>query len=357
MRILITGICGFAGSTLAESLRAAQPGLEVMGLDNFIRPGSELNRHRLQEAGIRVLHADLRLAEDLESLPAVDWVIDAAANPSVLAGTRGSGTTSRQLLQHNLAGTVNVIEYCRTHHAGFLLLSTSRVYSIPPLAALQVEVHAEAFRPCAQQAWPTGISPAGVNESFPTTPPVSLYGASKVCSEALALEYGQAFDFPVWINRLGVLAGAGQFGRADQGIFSYWIHMCARQRPLAFIGFGGAGHQVRDCLHPRDLVPLLLQQMARTPTPSTAVTNVAGGTGNAFSLLQLHRWCETRFGAQPVERRPETRPFDVPWMILDSACAAQRFGWCVQTPLASILEEIARHAEANPHWLDWTASG
>ena len=36
----------------------------------------------------------------------------------------------------------------------------------------------------------------------------------------LILEYGECFGFPVWINRCGVLAGAGQFGKADQGIFS-----------------------------------------------------------------------------------------------------------------------------------------
>ena len=50
-------------------------------------------------------------------------------------------------------------------------------------------------------------------------------GASKLASEQLILEYGNSFDFPVWINRCGVLAGAGQFGKADQGIFSYWIHL------------------------------------------------------------------------------------------------------------------------------------
>ena len=34
-----------------------------------------------------------------------------------------------------------------------------------------------------------------------------------------------------------------------------------RQRPLNYLGFEGTGHQVRDCLHPLDLVPALLKQM------------------------------------------------------------------------------------------------
>ena len=91
MKLLITGICGFAGSTLALHLREFKPGLEIFGVDNFIRAGSELNRRRLQSAGIKVLHADLRSADDIAALPAASWVLDAAANPSVLAGIAGSG--------------------------------------------------------------------------------------------------------------------------------------------------------------------------------------------------------------------------------------------------------------------------
>ena len=61
--------------------------------------------------------------------------------------------------------------------------------------------------------------------------PLSLYGASKLASETLILEYGECFGFPVWINRCGVLAGAGQFGKADQGIFSFWIHSFKEKIP------------------------------------------------------------------------------------------------------------------------------
>jgi CDP-paratose 2-epimerase len=354
MKILVTGICGFAGSTLALRLREVKAGLDIFGVDNFIRAGSELNRRALQAAGIRVLYADVRVAEDIAALPAADWVIDAAAQPSVLAGTAGSGMNSRQLMQHNLDGTINVLEYCRRHRAGLTLLSTSRVYSIAPLAALEFAVHDNAFRPVPNQSWPPGLSAAGVAEDFSTTPPVSLYGASKVCSETLALEYANAFQFPVWINRLGVLAGAGQFGRADQGIFSFWIHSCAQHRPLKFIGFDGEGHQVRDCLHPRDLGEVLVRQMGSTPSPGSAVTNFAGGNASSMSLSQLHAWCERRFGPLPVQQEAANRPFDVPWMILDSAAAEKQFGWKPQTPLPAILDEIARHAEKNPQWLDFT---
>ena len=146
MRILITGACGFVGSTLAKALFDTRPGLQVVGLDNFIRPGSESNRATLKALGVKLFHGDIRFASDLESLPAVDWVIDAAANPSVLAGIDGQ-TSSRQLVEHNLGGTVNLLEFCKAHRAGFILLSTSRVYSIPPLATLPVVAENGAFRP------------------------------------------------------------------------------------------------------------------------------------------------------------------------------------------------------------------
>ncbi len=350
MRIIISGICGFVGSTLALRLREVVDGAEVFGFDNFIRPGSERNRARLTEAGIAVRYADLRNAGDMEALPAADWVIDAAANPSVLAGVDGK-TSSRQLVEHNLGGTVNLLEYCKAHGAGFILLSTSRVYAIKPLAEMKTVIEGEAFRPDLSAGAPIGLSAAGISEEFSTTPPLSLYGTTKLASELLALEYGEAFDFPVWINRCGVLAGAGQFGRADQGIFSFWINSWLRDGALKYVGFDGRGRQVRDCLHPHDLVPLLQKQMAgKSARPR--VCNVSGGVANSISLAQLSAWCAERFGPMEVGTDAQPRPFDLPWMVLDSGRAAAEWDWKVATPMRDIFEEIALHAERHPDWLE-----
>jgi len=353
MRILISGICGFVGSTLAKGLLAA--GQEVTGFDSFIRPGSETNREPLTRLGATVLTADLRDAAAMAALPAADFVIDAAANASVLAGVDGK-TSSRELVDHNLLGTVNLLEYCKAHQAGFILLSTSRVYSIPPLAALPVVVTQNAFAPDATAGFPAGLTAAGLDESFATTAPISLYGATKLTSEALALEYGETFGFPVFINRCGVLAGAGQFGRADQGIFAFWINAWLRKRPLKYLGFGGHGHQVRDCLHPRDLLPLLEKQFtAPKLTPSDRLVNLSGGAASAMSLRQLSDWCVQRFGPHEVVRDGTARPFDIPWIVLDHAKASRIWHWQPVTPTSTLLEEIARHAEAHPNWLDLSA--
>ncbi len=354
MRILITGICGFAGSTIARALLASREGLELHGLDNFIRPGSATNVDPLRRLGVNLTHGDIRAASDFEALPAVDWVIDCAANASVLAGVDGR-TSGRQLVEHNLGGTINLLEYCRRHRAGFVLLSTSRVYSIPPLAALPVVVHGAAFAPDESRLLPPGLTPAGVDETFSTAAPVSLYGATKLSSEILALEYADAYGFPAFVNRCGVMAGAGQFGRPDQGIFAYWIHSWKRRRPLKYIGFDGAGHQVRDCLHPADLAPLLLAQMTATTPPPERILNIAGGAASARSLRQISAWCEARFGAHEVASDPRPRPFDIPWMVLDAAGAERVWRWRPSRRVDDIMEEIARHAEEAPDWLDLSA--
>ncbi|HVU24474.1 MAG TPA: NAD-dependent epimerase/dehydratase family protein [Opitutus sp.] len=347
MNLLISGVCGFVGSTLAREL--AGHGHRICGFDNFIRPGSETSREPLKRLGVTPVHADVRAASDLDALPPADWVIDAAANPSVLAGVDGR-TSSRQLVEHNLAGTVNLLEYAKRHRAGLILLSTSRVYSIAALAALELRVERDAFRPAS------ATLAAGIPESFPTTAPVSLYGATKLASEALALEYGESFDLPVFVNRCGVLAGAGQFGRADQGIFAFWLNSHLRRRPLRYLGFGGHGHQVRDVLHPRDLVPLLEKQFAAPRLPAAdRLVNVSGGAASATSLRQLTAWCDARFGAHPVVANASPRQFDLPWVVLDHARATALWDWRPRISRDAILDEIAAHAEAHPDWLDLSA--
>lgn len=357
MRILISGVCGFVGSTLARAFAETGASHEIIGFDNFIRPGSETNRAELKRHGVKLFHGDLRATSDLETLPAVEWVIDAAANPSVLAGVDGR-TSSRQVVEHNLGGTINLLEFCKHHRAGFILLSTSRVYSIAPLATLPVEPVNGAFSlaPRPPTLIPPGVSPAGVDETFSTQAPISLYGATKLASEVLALEYAESFGLPVFVNRCGVLAGAGQFGRADQGIFAYWINGWLRQRPLKYIGFGGHGYQVRDCLHPRDLLPALAQQLS-APKVAAAdrIANFSGGASSAMSLRQLSEWCAANVGPHVVHANLTPRPFDLPWVVLDSARASRLWKWKPATATTAVLTEIAAHARTHPDWIDVSA--
>lgn len=351
VKILLLGVCGFVGSALIKAFCELTSELEIYGLDNFIRRGSETNRGPLENLGVKIFHGDTRCASDLEAIPPVDWVIDAAANPSVLAGADGK-MSSRQLIEHNLIGTINLLEMCKERECGFSLLSTSRVYSIPALAELPLEVKDKAYTLKQGADLPIGITEAGVSENFSMLPPLSFYGSSKFASEYLALEYHETFTFPLWINRCGVLAGAGQFGRADQGIFSFWINVYLRDRPLAYLGFNGLGYQVRDCLHPADLARLLLQQMRTSNSEKELLQNVSGGAASAMSLAQLSDWCADRFGPREIAKESTGRPFDLPWVVLDSTRARQQWDWEPEISRETILREIAVHAEAHPDWLE-----
>ncbi len=349
LKILITGACGFVGNRLALALRRLVDNVEIYGIDNLLRPGSEMNRASAAAAGIRFFHGDLRLRSDLETLPACEWVIDAAANSSVLAGVDGR-SSARQVSEHNLSSTLNLLEYCREHGSGLVLISTNRVYSVRDLAGLPVRDSGSSFALDDTQALPTGVSPCGITEQFPTRQPISIYGATKLASEVMAIEYGSTFGFPVWVDRCGVLAGAGQFGTAEQGIFSYWLHAHAARLPLRYIGFGARGLQVRDAFHPDDLALLIERQIRRDP-PSEPIYNIGGGPANAMSLAQLTSWCDRRFAPYQPQAGDRERPFDAPWITMDSARARAEFGWEPTRTLLSILDEIATHVETNPGWL------
>lgn len=350
MRVLITGICGFAGSRIALALREQVEGISVFGIDSLVRKGSEINRRYLHEQGIDVFHGDVRLASDVAALPRADWVIDAAANPSVLAGVDGK-SSPRQLLEANLWGTVEILEYCRMHGAGLVMLSTSRVYSAVALSSLPMCEKNSAFVLRPDAALPPGVSAEGIGPDFTTAAPVSLYGSTKLASEVLALEYGLAFQLPVWINRCGVLAGAGQFGTPDQGIVSYWINAHLRRRPLRYFGFGGNGYQSRDAFHPRDLAALIARQIRTSRADGRRLYTVGGGNTRLFSLAQLTAWCDGRHGAWEVSADVRPRPFDIPWFVMDSTLASGDFAWTPEDSLENIFDEIARHADVHPDWL------
>ncbi len=360
MRLLIPGVCGFVGSRLACALAQLHPDWSICGFDNFIRSGSRLNVDCLERQGVQVFEADLRDREFVSQLPVADWVIDCAANPSVVAGI-GNGSSSQELMDHNLVGSLHLLEYCKRHSAGLVLLSTSRVYSASRLAELPCCVSDNAFGPDWDSEvvynW-SGVTRRGIDEGFSIEPPLSLYGVSKLASEWVAREYAAAFEFPLWINRCGVMAGAGQFGKADQGIVAYWIHALSVGHPLRYIGFDGRGHQVRDCLHPDDLARLIDLQIASGFDPGKPQTcNVSGGLASSFSLRQLTDWCRMRWDASGTSKSWnvvsdfQPRAFDCPWIVLDSHVAESAWGWQPMRTRESIWQEIANFAETHPEWL------
>ena len=125
------------------------------------------------------------------------------------------------------------------------------------------------------------------------------------------------------------------------------------KNPLKFIGFDGTGHQVRDAMHPKDLVPVLTRQMMEPDMDVPKVINLGGGVDNSMSLKELSNWCKERFGSNEIISQEEVRSMDAPWIVMDSTTAQNAWNWKVQTNIEQILNEIANHAEENASWLEY----
>jgi CDP-paratose 2-epimerase len=187
MNIVVTGSAGFFGNFVTNYL--IDRGHYVIGLDNLSRRGSALNAQKQQEDSRMIFkRCDISDSHQLEyhlKDEDFDWIIDCAAEPSVLAGF-GSG--SKDLINNNLISTINLLEICKERKCGFILMSTSRVYSIKELSKIEIFETNDRF---------VATSNRGITEKFSTGSPVSLYGSTKLTSEILAQEYSQMFDFPV----------------------------------------------------------------------------------------------------------------------------------------------------------------
>lgn len=190
-----------------------------------------------------------------------------------------------------------------------------------------------------------GVSEDGIAEEFPTHLPRSFYGATKLASELIIQEYVESYGLRAIINRCGVLAGAGQFGKVDQGVFTLWVANHFYQKPLRYTGFGGKGKQVRDLLHPEDLFRLLQKQLSKIDECSGEVFNIGGGKQISTSLLELTELCRKVTGNQvPIEMETQTSAVDIPLYISDYQKAAQTFSWRPELSVEKIVEDIF-------HWL------
>ncbi len=338
MRIVITGGAGFVGSSLALAFRAKHPKAEIFAFDNLKRRGSELNLERFRKHDITFAHGDVRQPEDLAALPGnFDLVIDASAEPSVLAGLDGSPA---YLIGTNLTGTINCLELARSRAKSFVFLSSSRVYSISPLRELALEEGPTRLTLSSKQA-SAGVGPAGIAEDFPVHLPRSLYGATKLASELLVQEYASAFGLRAVINRCGVIAGPGQFGKVDQGVFTLWVANHAFGKPLKYTGFGGTGKQVRDLLHPDDLFRAIELQLADIDRLAGETFNLGGGQDCSTSLAELTALCQRVTGRSvPIANETESAKVDIPFFVSNSAKAGAAFGWRPQKNVANIVSDI-----------------
>jgi nucleoside-diphosphate-sugar epimerase len=163
-RVLVTGGSGFIGSALVKALVAA--GESVRALDDNSRGSTR--RLSEVEREIEFVHGDIR---DTAAVDAAMRGIDEVHHLAFVNGTATFYSAPDLVLDVGVKGIVNVIDACRRHGIGRLILaSSSEVYQSPPRV-------------------PT-------DESVPLVIPDVLnprlsYGAGKMISEMMVINHGR----------------------------------------------------------------------------------------------------------------------------------------------------------------------
>lgn len=336
--ILITGGCGFVGSNLAIAFKQSNPSNQIIAFDNLKRRGSELNITRLRAMDIKFVHGDIRNIEDFDEVGAIDILIDAAAEPSVVSGME---TTPDYLINTNLVGTVNCLNFAQKNKALFVLLSTSRVYPIGLLNEIPLMENLTRFTFNGTENKIVGVSEKGVSEQFPLHGARSFYGTTKLAAELLVEEYAAFYGLKTIVNRCGVLTGAWQMGKVDQGVVVLWMAKHFWKKELGYFGFGGEGKQVRDMLHVHDLYRLLEIQLANPSVYAGKPWNVGGGETVSVSLQELTHICEKITGNKiPIKSVKENRVADIPWYITDASEIKKVAGWEPKYTVEMIMQDV-----------------
>lgn len=306
MKVLITGIAGFAGSHLAEL--ALREGAEVVGT---VLPGVATDN--LAAVGKEIATVPCDLTEP----GAVARVLADTRPDRVfhLAGAAVVGTSwarRADVLRTNLEGTFQTLEGLRAHPAPCLVISSGEVYGTVP-------EHAQPL-----------------TEDRPLSP-VSPYALSKACLELYAGYYARAERLPVVIvrpfNHVGPRQApgfvwsdiAGQIAAVERGLAP----------PVLEIGTMTTR---RDFTDVRDMVRAYWLLLERAEPGE--VYNAASGRAVAIrdvldGFLALARCpIEVRASAQRV------RPVDLPLLLGDASRLRRLTGWTPRIPLAQSLADV-----------------
>lgn len=340
MKVLITGGCGFIGSSLSLFLK--DRGFQVSSLDNLSRPGSILNLKRLKRKKIKNYKTNQENLKKINKLPKFDIIIDCCAEASVEASKK-SPKEAERVFNTNLVGTFNILLKCIRDKSKIIFLSTSRVYAIQDLRNL-INGNINISRPIKKNKV--------IKKNFSTKGPKSLYGFTKLASEYLIEEMSYSNNIKYIINRFGVVSGPWQFGKVDQGFVSLWIWRHINKIKLRYIGFGGNGHQLRDILHIEDLCMLILKQIKKINIVNNKVFTVGGGKNNAISLKDLTlKAQQISNNIIPLIKIKKTSIFDVPYFISCNKEVENIYNWKPKKNITQTLQDIYKWQMSNFKYL------
>ncbi len=306
MKVLITGITGFAGGHLAAYL-AKVKNVDVAGLD--LNPPPE---HFAAGPGIDVHCCNLADTGRVQSLierERPDAIIHLAARAQVA----GAWEDAAAIMEANVVCTQSLMQAAHGGAPGarVLLISSSEVYGkVPP-----------------------GQMP--ITEDSPLKPN-NPYSASKVAVEYIGLEYFYAFSAPVVIARPFNHIGPGQRGNFVVPALASQIAEieAGLKEPVLKVGWLDSE---RDFTDVRDIVRaywLLVQK----GEPGQAYNIASGGHHKIREILDtLLELSEIR---PAVESSPELmRPSDTPLVVGDASRLRKLDRWEPRIPLKDSLSD------------------
>ena len=220
MKVLVTGGAGFIGSHFIDAL--VRRGDEIVCLDNFSSGRREFIEHNLSR--MEVVKGDLVKREDIrKAIGGCDAVFHIAANPDVRSGARDTKTQ----FDNNIVATYNLLEEMREEGITKIAFTSSST------------VYGEA-----------DIIPTP--ENYGPLIPISIYGASKLASEALIASYCHTFEMEGVIYRFANVVGP----RSTHGvIYDFIKKLRANPEELEILG---DGTQKKSYLYIDDCIDAML---------------------------------------------------------------------------------------------------
>ncbi|MBI3591360.1 MAG: NAD-dependent epimerase/dehydratase family protein [Candidatus Melainabacteria bacterium] len=223
MKAFITGGAGFIGSTIADRLLQLTEN-EVTVLDNFCSGQMSFIEHNLNNKRFKLMKGDLLDLPSLkEAIKGHDFVFHFAANPDI-----SKAMTETDLdLRLGILTTYNLLESMRINGIQKIVYSSgSGVYG------------------------DIGLTQAP--ETFGPTLPTSMYGASKLGSEAIISAFCNMFDMQSWIFRFANVVGA----RQTHGVgFDFIRKLKGNPKKLDILG---DGKQSKSYVHVNDVIDAIL---------------------------------------------------------------------------------------------------
>jgi UDP-glucose 4-epimerase len=245
---LVTGGAGFIGSHLVDSLVAQ--GKSVRVLDNFSSGREEFLAHHKSTTNVEIFRADLLDPESVKNaMQGINTVHHLAANPDIRLGTEVTDTDLRQ----GTVATYNVLEAMRCEGVSRISFASSSA------------IYGEA-----------SIMPTP--ETYGPVKPISLYGASKLASEALITAWCGTFGAKAWVHRFANIVGP----RGTHGVIFDFIHKL-KNDPTRLEVLGN-GLQEKSYMSAEDCVRAMVHLVGNT---SEDVNLYNLGTGDTCSVRRI----------------------------------------------------------------------